>query len=62
MSHNLAACTKEERGRINLDLLALGVATEPTDTMSEKWKQLKTSPKGIPRRNQSPALYRAVCQ
>lgn len=34
MSHNLAARTKEERERMNLDLLALGVATEPPDTMS----------------------------
>ncbi|WP_187486973.1 hypothetical protein [Duffyella gerundensis] len=34
MSHNLAARAKEERERINLDLLALGVATEPPDTMS----------------------------
>jgi len=45
MSHNLGARAKEERECINLDLLALDVATAPIDTVSkiksamrEKWK------------------------
>lgn len=34
MPHNLAVRNKNERQRINLDLLALGVVTEPTYTIS----------------------------